>query len=138
MADMAPMMADMIQQALAKAGLLSNGNQSTSTMAGPNGTVVQAPGQEQRNDTNNSLTNLHGQTQPSEVATLLVSDIHGEEEEVGNTGKNDSNSPVFTPPHSHRGQLCVDTQAGTPESYSPPKGMDLSQASHVSDGEEGS
>ena len=136
---MVPMMADMIQQALAKAGLLSNGNQSTSTMAGPNGTVVQqAPGQQQqRNDTNNYLP--HGQTQQSEVATLLFSDIHGEEEEAGNTGNNDSNSPVFTPPRSsHRGQLFVDTQARTPDSYSPPKGMDLSQASHVSDGEEGS
>jgi len=137
---MVPMMADMIQQALAKAGLLSNGNQSTSTMAGPNGTVVQAPGQQQQRDTSNYLTNLHGQTQQSEVPTLLFSDIHGEEEEAGNTGNNDSNSPVFTPPRSsHRGQLFVDTQARTPESYSPPKGMDLSQQSNpVSDGEEGS
>jgi len=142
---MVPMMAQMIQQALATAGVVTNptiGNQST--MAGPNGTVVQAPtaqapGQQQQRDTSNYLTNLHGQTQQSEVPTLLFSDIHGEEEEAGNTGNNDSNSPVFTPPHSHRGQLCVDTQAGTPESYSPPKGMDLSQQSNpVSDGEEGS
>ena len=89
-------------------------------------------------DTNNFL--LHGQTQQSEVPTLLFSDIHGEEEEADNTGNNDSNSPVFSPPRSpHRGQLCVDTQAATPESFFPPKGMNLSQQSNpVSDGEEGS
>ena len=148
---MVPMMAQMIQQALATAGVVTNptiGNQST--MAGPNGTVVQAPtaqapGQQQQRDTSNYLTNLHGQTQPSEVATLLFSDTHGEEEEGntdGNTGNNAStSSPVFTPPHSspYRGQLLfVDTHSPNPESYSPAKGMDLSQASHVSDGEEGS
>ena len=117
-------MAEMIQQALANAGI---GNRST--MAGPNGTVVQQAPTEQaptqaamRNDTNAYLP--HGQ---SEVATLLFSDLHGEEEEEeeeeeGNTGNNEESisvpSPVFSP---YRGQLVVDTQAATSESSLPVK-----------------
>ena len=139
---MAPMMAEMIQQALANAGI---GNRST--MAGPNGTVVQAPTEQAptRNDTNPYLP--HGQ---SEVATLLLSDLHGdlhgeeeeEEEEEANTGNNEESfsvpSPVFTPHHgqSHYEQLVVDTQATTPSNLSPFRGIDLSQDSNpVSDGE---
>jgi len=139
----------MIQQALANAGI---GNRST--MAGPNGTVVQAPTEQApteqaptRNDTNPYLP--HGQ---NEVATLLLSDLlHGEEEEeegnTGNTGNNEESfSPVFTPHRgqshrgqSHRGQLVADTQATTPSNLSPIRGIDLSQDSNaVSDGEEGS
>ena len=136
---MVPMMAEMIQQALATAGI---GN-SRSTMAGPNGTVVQAPTQAptqapMRNDTNAYLP--HGQ---SEVPTLLLSDLHGEEEEEGNTGNTGNNeesfsvlSPVFSP---YRGQPVVDTQAATSESSSPVKLQVFSQQSNpVSDGEEGS
>ena len=113
-------------------------------MAGPNGTVVQAPTQAptqapMRNDTNAYLP--HGQ---SEVPTLLLSDLHGEEEEEGNTGNNEESisvpSPVFTPhrgqSHSQRGQLVVDTQADTPQHLSPIRGIDLSQDSNpVSNGE---
>ena len=137
-------MAEMIQQALANAGI---GNRST--MAGQNGTVVQAPTEQApteqaptRNDTNPYLP--HGQ---NEVATLLLSDLlHGEEEEeegnTGNTGNNEESfSPVFTPHRgqSHRGQLVVDTQAATSKSSSPVKLQVFSQQSNpVSDGEEGS
>jgi len=136
---MVPMMAEMIQQALATAGI---GN-SRSTMAGPNGTVVQAPTQAptqapMRNDTNAYLP--HGQI---EVPTLLLSDLHGEEEEEGNTGNTGNNeesfsvlSPVFSP---YRGQPVVDTQAATSDSSFPVKLQVFSQQSNpVSDGEEGS
>ena len=71
---MVPMMAEMIQQALASAGI---GNRST--MAGPNGMVVQAPTEQapteqapMRNNTNAYLP--HGQEDPA----FLLSDLHGD------------------------------------------------------------